>query len=439
MQEPKNRELEHVVLAGMMNDSECYYESISDITGDYFTTDEAQYIFNELQQDKRSANVLLKSTPEPKKKSAIQTIDGAWTNKGDFDKALNSLKQIYKKRQLYYTINTLTSRFDNQNNEELLDYLHRQVSEFEYDDSGRNILKPGELAPELLGRFYEKVNDPNKLTGISYTYENNRGVEFGFPSLNQAFNGAVGGDLIMIAGKTGHGKTGLAIQLARQFSLFQDYKGYYMNSEMNEDELIARLLAPIAKVKANEIYYGRLEGQSSEHENKISSIREAYDVYMKSNLIVSDIPDLTLNKVIGLSKQLKNAEGLDYLIIDYIGRMTMNYNMNLWDELYEITKALKKLAKQLQIPIFVLAQRNHDGEIEGAKKMKNETDGTLMFEPITDKDKEYIRDNIRQDDWEKVNYRLVKSKVRRDDNPAPIYCVYDKARNHIREAKSNAI
>lgn len=437
MQEPKNRELEHVVLAGMMNNSECYYESISNITGDYFTSDEAQFIFNELQQDKRSANVLMKSTQEPKKKSAIQTIDGAWTNKSDFDKALNSLKQIYKKRQLYYTINTLISRFDDQNNDELLDYLHKQVSEFEYEDHGNNMIDPEEHAPTLLENFYHLINNPDEQKGIPYTYTNDRGVEFGFPSLDKAFNGAIGGDLIMLAAKTGEGKTGLAVQFARQFSIYHSYKGYYMNAEMRDDELVARLISPLANVKTNEIFYGRIEGRADERDEKVRQISGAFDRYRQSNLTISKIPDLTLNKVIGLSKQLKNTKGLDYLIIDYIGRMTMNYNMNLWDELYEITKALKKLAQQLDIPIFILAQRNHDGEIEGAKKMKNETDGTLMFEPVTQSDEEHIQKHVRQDEWEKVNYRLVKSKVRRDDNPAPIYCVYDKARNYIREAKSS--
>lgn len=436
MQEPKNQELEHVVLSSMLNNDECYYQSVSELSRDFFTTDEAQFIFDEISHKKQSANVLMKSVKDPKKKNAIQIIDGVWTNKSDFNNSLESLKKIYKKRQLYYTINDLMSRFDQQDNEQLLDYMHKRISEFEYEDSGDNFIDPEEHAPQLLEDLLELMQDPDKKKGIPYTYTNSRGVEFGFPSLDRAFNGALDQDLIMIAAKTGEGKTGLAIQLARQFSIHHDYKGYYMNAEMRDDELIARLVSPLAIVKTNEIFYGKLEGNEQEREAKIRRISEAFDTYRQSNLITSKIPDLTLNKVIGLSKQLKNTKGLDYLIIDYIGRMTMNYNMNLWDELYEITKALKKLAQELNIPVFVLAQRNHEGEIEGAKKMKNETDGTLMFEPITSNDREHIEKRVRQDDWEKVNYRIVKAKVRRDDNPAPIYCVYDKKTNFIREAKS---
>src|SRR5690606_15602276 len=147
-------------------------------------------------------------------------------------------------------------------------------------------------------------------------------------------------------------------------------------------EMLSRLLAPIARVAAKEIYYARLEGSEGERRDKLSRIASAYDKYEKSNLYLSRIPSLPLHKAKALARQVRNRYGkLDYLVVDYIGRMTVEgkWNMQTWDELYEITKQLKELAMTLNIPVFILAQLTEERKVEGAKKMKNECDGVLFF------------------------------------------------------------
>jgi len=83
----------------------------------------------------------------------------------------------------------------------------------------------------------------------------------------------------------------------------------------------------------------------------------------------------------------------------------------------------------------MLAQRNQMGEVEGAKKMMNECDAVLFFEPINENDEEYIQDRFDPKLQDFINYKLLKQKVRRDDNPYPIYVIYDRAKNFINEVR----
>src|SRR5699024_7475674 len=132
--------------------------------------------------------------------------------------------------------------------------------------------------------------------GITFSITNNRGRGMGFTSLDDMFNGAKGRDLIMIVAKTGVGKTAFTLNIARIISMLQDYTVYYMNTEMREEKLSARLIAPLARVDANEIETGRYEGSSDEISDKFSRSDKAQQLYRKGNFIPSVIPYLPLYK-----------------------------------------------------------------------------------------------------------------------------------------------
>src|SRR5699024_5108999 len=217
--------VEQSVLAGMMNDEECFYEGVSEITTDFFTSAENMNIFNSLidKQHMPSAKVLSNEFDTPRAKSAILLIDSAWTNYNDFQHSKIELKEIYKKRQLYYSIEKITNQFDDGMTDELIDIFSKETSNMDIDSSNDEIIDPSDFAVEMLNRFYEVSSDPNKSMGIPYSFTDDRGRVMGLPALDETFNGAQEGDLIMLAAKTGVGKTAFAINLARIFSMYQDF------------------------------------------------------------------------------------------------------------------------------------------------------------------------------------------------------------------------
>lgn len=435
---PRNEMMEQMVLAGMMNNEECFYHGVSFLDDEHFTRDEYIYIFQELQseQELQSARLLEGKIKDPRTKSAVRMTDTNWTSKDDFYAAVEQLKKDRNKRELFYAVDKVVKTFDTIDPKEAAESIYDVVMRLELEQSNTDILKPEELGKEYLERLYEKFENPEESMGIPYSVTSDSGFTAGLPSLDQMFNGAQGGDLIMLAAKTGVGKTAFAINLARIFSVYQNYRGYYANTEMSEDEMISRLLAPVANVQIKEMLYGRIEGSAEEQKEKRRRMTAAVDNYYKGKLVLSRIAYLPLYKLTGLSRQVKRLYGeLDYLIVDYVGRMDVDDNKNLWDELYRITKGLKQLAVELDIPVFMLAQRNEEGFIEGAKKMKNECDGVLLIEPVSDGDSQFIENYIDPQHSKFVNYKILKDKVRRSDNSYPIYCMFDKSRGIIQEAR----
>lgn len=435
MIEPKATQHEHIILAGMMNDQSIYYDTIAEIDEEHFSSEELKSIYRKLVElGSVTADSLIRAEKNPRQQALIKTIDGEWTTKSDYEFSVKEVKNTYLKRQLYHTLKKTTTRFNEATYDELVDSLERELSRNSATDD-ETIIDPAERALDAYEEFIQRRTDPDSAKGIPFSITYKDGSTVGFPSLDRALNGAYGGDLIMIAAKTGVGKTGFALNLARHFSFLQEYRGYYMNTEMRVVEMESRLLAKIANVKANEIMYGRLEGTQEEIRAKEQRIAMAFDRYKDSKLVMSRIPDLPLHKAKGLARQVKSRyDKLDYIIVDYVGRMEIaNSNMSTWDELYEITKELKELAMLLDVPIFMLAQRNQMGEVEGAKKMMNECDAVLFFEPINENDEEYIQDRFDPKLQDFINYKLLKKKVRRDDNPYPIYVIYDRAKNFINE------
>ena len=78
-------------------------------------------------------------------------------------------------------------------------------------------------------------------------------------------------------------------------------------------------------------------------------------------------------------------------------------------------------------------QRNQAWDVELDKKLINVCYAVLYFEPINETDEDYINGNYNPSEADLINYKIVKQKVRRDDNPYPIYVVYDRAKNFINE------
>lgn len=432
-----NIQAENQVLAGMMNNHNFLYDAMAESHKEMFTTQENKDLFDELikRSDKPIKASMLIQEFQDRKKSHIKVIDNEWIDVEHSKNALHNLKETFIKRQLSYTIEETKKQMDAKTSDELIADIEQEIGKFYFDDKNENIIEAKEYGKEFRQEFYDLLIDPDQAKGIPYSITNSDGSYKGFPSLDKTFNGAQGGDLIMLAAKTGHGKTAFAITLSRLFSLYQDYAGFYENAEMRKRELVSRLLAPIANVDSNEIFYAKLEGSIAEQELKRNRIDNAINDFENSNLFISRIPSLPLHKAKGLAKQVRNRyKKLDYLVVDYIGRMTIEgkKNMQTWDEMYEITKQLKELAMTLNIPVFMLAQLNDEGNVEGAKKMKNECDGVLYFQPIEDKD-DRLLDEYSETKRQAINYKIVKEKVRRDDNPLPIYVNFYKKQQIITE------
>lgn len=284
------------------------------------------------------------------------------------------------------------------------------------------IIMPEEYAVEHFNGIMERANNPEIRKGIHFK---------NFPELNSTFFGLQGGDFLLMCAQSGHGKTALALNISDDFSIDQDYVGYYANAEMRDEELSMRIASKRAIIPTKEVMSSVfVETDKNESLVKLS---EQYDLIAKKNLILSRIPVMSISSIRRGYKKLMNAgKKPDYILIDYIGRMELERResgLSEWQKLYLMSEDIKTLAVELDVPIIALAQLNEDGQIEGAKKMKNACDGVLFFEPVTDDDMKFM--NQTQKSY--ANYKIVKYKVRRNDNSKPIYINFTKKYQRIAE------
>lgn len=293
--------------------------------------------------------------------------------------------------------------------------------------SKKEILLPADYAPAHKAAFEARMRNPTKTVGLSLAPNDS-----GFERLNETFMGIRGGDCIMVCAQSGHGKTAFALNLARVLGVEQNHVTYYLNAEMDDEELSGRLVAQISGASFTEIYTGDVNPNTP-----WTKILSAYDKLADSKVVLSKIPHLTVTKAKGLASIVRQKmQGLECLIVDYIGRMEPENTKGLqeWQQLYQIIEQLKTLAVELDIPVIVLGQLTEAGMLEGAKKMKNACDGVLFFQPTSEDDIEGIERAIGDPQKRAlVNYKLVKFKVRRNDNSSPIYCRFIKATQKVVE------
>lgn len=442
MKAPTNQQAEINVLGGMMNNRTALFDGVGDLKEDHFSTDETRELYSLIletafEHDKAPASIVMKKANDQIKKALIRTADSTFVDYDTFKVDLEEVKNTYLNRQLYYITNKAqTSIEQGSKAKDVIEGVTNEISGLFFDDGGTNIIDPNEYGRQALESFEEGLKNPEESFGLRFSVMV-KGRMLGFPGLDEVFRGAQGGDLFLIAAKTGQGKTAIANNLARIFALYQDHSVYYENTEMKERELLERLLAPIADVKVNEIAHRQIEGTYNERQAKIERIKKAFQYYRQSKLYLSRIPTLTGTKAKALAKQVKTKYGqLDCLFIDYIGRMDLEQSKGLqeWQVLFKIIQQMKELAMELNIPVFVLSQRNEDGQIEGAKKIANECDGVLFFEPISENDHDAISQTYLSEEKRKqVNYKITKRKIRRSSNTFPIFCEFDKDKQFINE------
>jgi replicative DNA helicase len=192
------------------------------------------------------------------------------------------------------------------------------------------------------------------LIDAKYTGNAPRGLSTGLPALDEIVKGLRKGNMIVVAGLTGSGKTILGLQVAQHVTTQLGGAGLVFSMEMTKEELITRGIASMGGVNLS-----RLDEGSTLEDDDWPKITGAVGKLQKARLYVNDQAGMTLARIRSIARQCQRREGLDVLVIDYITLINSESGgQNRTLEVGKISTGLKNLAKELQIPIIVLAQLN---------------------------------------------------------------------------------
>ena len=181
-----------------------------------------------------------------------------------------------------------------------------------------------------------------------------RGVPTGFQDLDNILAGFQKSDLIILAARPSIGKTSLALDIARNVALKKKIPVGIFSLEMSSDQLVDRMLSAEGRVDAWRMRTGRL--RSGKDEDDFAKIGEAMGILSEAPIFIDDSASANVMEMRTMARRLQAEHNLGLIIIDYLQLMEGRSNDNRVQEVSEISRSLKGLARELNIPVLALSQ-----------------------------------------------------------------------------------
>lgn len=178
------------------------------------------------------------------------------------------------------------------------------------------------------------------------------GLATGNADLDQHLKGLKGGELYIVAARPAMGKTAFAMNIASHNAIEADKSVLVVSLEMTNNILMDRLLAAVGSIPLNELKSGLVA------ENYPSELTVAANKINQSKLYLTDRPNLNVMQLRSLARRHKMKHGLDLLVVDYLQLMQGTKNDNRVNEVSEMSRQCKLLARELNIPVILLSQLN---------------------------------------------------------------------------------
>lgn len=246
--------------------------------------------------------------------------------------------------------------FDEKNEiEEVLDQAEKRI--FAVTSASRakqKFIGIKEVLPDTWAMI-EKLNDPN--------HKELRGVPTGYKALDNKLSGLMPSDLIILAARPSMGKTSLALDLARNAALKSNIPVGFFSLEMSAQQLTDRLLAAEAGVDAWKMRTGK-----ALTEKDFEKIRDAMDRLSQAPIYIDDQPGNSILRMRSTARRLKAEHGLGLIVVDYLQLMTTSKSFDsMVNQVTEISRSLKALARELDAPVLALSQLSRAVESRGGK------------------------------------------------------------------------
>ena len=229
--------------------------------------------------------------------------------------------------------------------EELLDDVEKRIFNISQKSRPQRFV----LIKEELSGAYERLEQLHRGDGSL------RGVPSHFHQLDNMLSGFQKSDLIILGARPSVGKTALALDIARQAAIHGKAVGIF-SIEMSREQIIDRLIATQAKIPLWRLRTGRLS-----NDNEFSLVQQALDELSKAVLYIDDTPSPSILQMRSAARRLQMEQGLDLLIIDYLQLIQpRTATENMVQQVTEISRGLKALARELNIPVLALSQLSRE-------------------------------------------------------------------------------
>ena len=364
---PQAIDLEEVVLGAMMIDKKGVDEVIDILSPEAFYKDAHKYIFEaifKLFENSEPIDLLTVSS-QLKKDEKLELVGGDFylisltqrvSSSAHIEFHARIILQKYIQRSLIKISNEIIEEAYDETKDvfDLLDNAEAKL----YEVTQGNVKKSTETAQSLVIQAKKKIEEISNKEGLS-------GIPTGFDKLDKLTSGWQPSDLIIVAARPGMGKTALTLTMARNIAVDFNNPVAFFSLEMSSVQLITRLISSETGLSSEKLRTGKLEKHEWEQLNvKVKTLE-------KAPLYIDDTPSLSIFDLRAKARRLASQYGIKMIMIDYLQLMTAGGSQkggNREQEISMISRNLKALAKELNVPVIALSQLSRAVETRGGSK-----------------------------------------------------------------------
>jgi len=421
---PQNIDSEKALLGALMVRADAINEVVDSIEPDSFYAEKHRIIYNAIRE------LFAKNEPID-----VITVSSRLNDKND-------LERIGGRAYLIELINTVPSTSNVLHYANLVDktsILRRLIDAADHiSDLGFTESKElDQVLDEAEKKIFGITNSPKvhkfvnlkdtlieaweRLDHLHKSGDEIRGVPTGFPDLDLKTAGFQKSDLIILAARPSMGKTALALDIARMAATKHNVPVGIFSLEMSAHQLTDRILAAESRVDSWKLRTGKITADED-----FSKIRDAMSVLSKAPIYIDDQAGNSILKMRSVARRLKSEHGLGMIIVDYLQLMTTSKNYDsMVNQVTEISRSLKSLARELDIPVLALSQLSRAVESRGGRPRLSDLRDSGSIEQDADLVMFIHREDKYKDDSERPNIAEILIEKHRNGPTGKIELYFD--------------
>jgi replicative DNA helicase len=232
---------------------------------------------------------------------------------------------------------------------ELLDLSEKKIFEIaeQVSRNKQDVVNVKDIIKDVVNRVHEM----HETTGV-------KGVETGFSELDKLTSGFQDGDLIIIAGRPSMGKTAISMNIVEHVAIHNSIPVAVFSLEMPTEQLVLRMISSFGRIDASKLRDGNMT------EVDWNSFNHAVRAFEENTILIDETPSITPTEIRAKCRRLKRQyPDLGLIMVDYLQLMTVHGKAeNRVQEISEISRSLKALAKEISVPVIALSQLNRGVE-----------------------------------------------------------------------------
>lgn len=296
--------------------------------------------------------------------------------------------------------------------DDILDMAEKKIFSVVSSPKNQKITSMKEALPEAFERLSKLSENKGEL----------RGIPTGFRDLDLLLSGLQKSDLIILAARPSMGKTTLALDIARLSATVHNKAVAIFSLEMSSQQLVDRMLSAESKVNAWKLRTGQLSTDKD-----FSLLRDSLDKLSKAPIYIDDQAGNSIVRMKAISRRLKAEKGLDLIVVDYLQLMSTSKNYdNMVNQVTEISRSLKSLAKELDVPVLALSQLSRAVESRGGRPRLSDLRDSGSIEQDADVVMFIHREDKGKDQSEKTNIAEILVEKHRNGPVGKVDLYFDE-------------